>query len=461
MDGTVPGQKSSTGSLLNLSGNAQVFIAAVAEDLVPFDSPAFTGFPTAPTQTAGDSSTKLATTGFVTNALGNSQPLDADLTALAALTGVNTIYYRSAANTWSPVTYSGGITFTGGVLSAAAGGDVFLANNNVMTGSNRFTQAATTPITIGHTAPVYGSSVTKLEIHSGSLISSAWSNDVNANSILLTKSRGTTPGVFTATAPGDRLGTLSFQGAITGGTVNTGVMIYSEAEGAPVSGAVPASLSFLTVDGAGAATVRWKLHASGGLAKAGVADPGIGVITATSFIASETVGDGTYGLKVQHGAVTGLIWADGATNRVYLNNNTTGAIYVKGRHNAEVVPSTYIGELTTANANSGPLTNGSHVAFASVGVPAGEWEFTGRVHFTLSGRSGITQTYASLSTVAAADPGTGLYSLSTASDGLYSTLVKETFKFSTTTTVYLNLYGGWSGPGTVSGNVNLIARRIG
>lgn len=51
------------------------------------------------------------------------QPLDADLTALAALSGTNTIYYRSAANTWSSVTIGANLTFSAGTL-AATGGDV-------------------------------------------------------------------------------------------------------------------------------------------------------------------------------------------------------------------------------------------------------------------------------------------------------------------------------------------------
>ena len=50
------------------------------------------------------------------------QPLDADLTAIAALTGTDTIYYRSAANTWSPVNVSTGLAFSGGNLTATGGG---------------------------------------------------------------------------------------------------------------------------------------------------------------------------------------------------------------------------------------------------------------------------------------------------------------------------------------------------
>lgn len=56
------------------------------------------------------------------------QPLDADLTALAALSGTNNIYYRSAANTWSSVTIGSGLTFTGGTLAASGGSGISSLN---------------------------------------------------------------------------------------------------------------------------------------------------------------------------------------------------------------------------------------------------------------------------------------------------------------------------------------------
>ncbi len=45
------------------------------------------------------------------------QPLDGDLTAISALSGTHTIYYRSAANTWSAVTIGNGLTFTGATIA--------------------------------------------------------------------------------------------------------------------------------------------------------------------------------------------------------------------------------------------------------------------------------------------------------------------------------------------------------
>ncbi len=98
-------------------------LSASLTGYAPLFSPTFTGDPKAPTPLISDNDTSIATTAFVQNLTAtNFQPLDADLTALAALGGTNVIYYRSAANVWSPVTIGGGLTFTGGTLASSAGG---------------------------------------------------------------------------------------------------------------------------------------------------------------------------------------------------------------------------------------------------------------------------------------------------------------------------------------------------
>lgn len=45
-----------------------------------------------------------------------------DLAALEALSGTNTIYYRSAADTWTAVTIGTNLTFSAGILAASGGG---------------------------------------------------------------------------------------------------------------------------------------------------------------------------------------------------------------------------------------------------------------------------------------------------------------------------------------------------
>jgi hypothetical protein len=50
------------------------------------------------------------------------------LTALAAHSGTNNIYYRSAADTWSSVTIGTGLTFTGGTLAASGGSGISSLN---------------------------------------------------------------------------------------------------------------------------------------------------------------------------------------------------------------------------------------------------------------------------------------------------------------------------------------------
>jgi hypothetical protein len=75
-----------------------------------------TAFATAAQGTKADSALQPA-------AIGTSvQAFDADLSAIAGLTGTNTIPYRSGANTWGGVTIGSGLSFSGGTLAATGGG---------------------------------------------------------------------------------------------------------------------------------------------------------------------------------------------------------------------------------------------------------------------------------------------------------------------------------------------------
>ena len=76
--------------------------------------------------------TGSSTAGAALTALG-AQPLDGDLTSLAAASGTNTIYYRSAADTWSAVTIGGNMTFAGGTLNSVAGGSGNVSNSGTPT----------------------------------------------------------------------------------------------------------------------------------------------------------------------------------------------------------------------------------------------------------------------------------------------------------------------------------------
>lgn len=91
-------------------------VAAVADRL-----PYFNGTDTATVTTFSAFARTLLDDADAATMLGTlgAQPLDADLTAIAALAGTNTIYYRSAANTWTAVTVGANLTFAAGTLNTA------------------------------------------------------------------------------------------------------------------------------------------------------------------------------------------------------------------------------------------------------------------------------------------------------------------------------------------------------
>jgi hypothetical protein len=123
-----PGVVSASAPLNYNSGTQNISIDLSA--YAGLASPTFTGDPKAPTPATADNDTSIATTayvqaqGYLTSAAAAAayQPLDADLTAIAALTGTNTIYYRSASNVWSPVVVSTGLAFSGGNLTSTVTG---------------------------------------------------------------------------------------------------------------------------------------------------------------------------------------------------------------------------------------------------------------------------------------------------------------------------------------------------
>lgn len=112
-----------TGSPKILDGNqaAGKILTSDANGVATWTSPATNGTVTSvgitpPAAGITVSGSPITTSGSFTLSLAD------DLAALEALTGTNTIYYRSAASTWTPVTIGSGLSFTSGTLTATGGG---------------------------------------------------------------------------------------------------------------------------------------------------------------------------------------------------------------------------------------------------------------------------------------------------------------------------------------------------
>lgn len=164
------GPITSSGTLTMAVGNASTIRAAIGAGTSNFDGAygSLSGIPSTFTPSAHNQAWSTIT-GTPTTLSGygitDAQPLDADLTAIAALTGTNTIYYRSGAGTWSAVTIGDNLTFSSGKLSASvSGGGGTVTSVDVSGGTTGLTFSG---------GPITGSGVVTLAVGNAATFRSA------------------------------------------------------------------------------------------------------------------------------------------------------------------------------------------------------------------------------------------------------------------------------------------------
>jgi len=122
------------GYLDGVTSNIQTQLTSLDTLKSPLASPTFTGTVSAPTPTTGDSSTKVATTEFVTNAVAVENELaemnDVDITSVS---DADFLVYDSTATKWENQAISGAFTINNtGVATLSAGVDATkIANGSV------------------------------------------------------------------------------------------------------------------------------------------------------------------------------------------------------------------------------------------------------------------------------------------------------------------------------------------
>jgi hypothetical protein len=109
----------------SLTSNAQTQLTSLDTLKAPLASPTFTGTVSAPTPTAGDNSTKVATTAFVTNAVALENELsEMNDVAITSVADADFLVYDSVSTKWENQAISGAVTINNtGVSTLSAGID--------------------------------------------------------------------------------------------------------------------------------------------------------------------------------------------------------------------------------------------------------------------------------------------------------------------------------------------------
>lgn len=240
----------------------------------------------------------LDATSSIQTQIDAKQATDADLTAIAALSGTNTIYYRSASNTWTAVTVSTGLDFTGGILTATGGGsgDVvgpasatddalaiydgttgeLIKNSTYIATTSQFTVPDGVTQVIGHTAPITVTQASTFQVlgttaaDASLLVGRFSTTDADYATITLYKSGNASLAGQTVVANDEAIGRINFAGhqETSAATTNVAVSIAAFIDNTVTSGSggdMPGRLEFFITPNASGTPVSELLLNSTGL----------------------------------------------------------------------------------------------------------------------------------------------------------------------------------------------------
>jgi len=404
---------------------------------------------TLPAARVGDLSATYLTTAAAT---AGYQPLDADLTAIAALSGTSTQYYRSGAGAWSAVTYGTGLTFSGGVLTPAINGATGSTDNVILRADG--TGAKT----------VQGGGVLTLSDDGLLSFPDGVTQVFNPN--------GTNAGINVGSQAGDPAApsngdlwydstanelTARINGAnVAIGGVSLGANTFTGAQLVSVAGAAstPAvKLSGALYSGGSSTTTKPQLLvedtaavASNAWSTAGTAVGG-NVDTAFAGNLVDLKVEDVTKFRVDY---TGAITATGTIGTVAAGDAAAGSV------------GEYVNSLVAVGSAVG-LSNGAAGNVTSISLTAGDWDVIGAINF-VSASATVTQKCAGITTTSVTIPSDGSEvfngsqtTVASFTDGI--TLPRKRINVSGTTTVYLVGKADFSA-GSVSAFGTINARRV-
>jgi hypothetical protein len=348
----------------------------------PLASPAFTGTPTAPTPTALDSSTKLATTAFSGNASNLTSGTVAaarggagTITGALKGSGAGVVTQAAAADLSNGVTGSGAVALaTSAALTtpAISGGTI----NNAIIGGTTSAAGTFTTLTIAGTVTNYlagAGAVTTQALGEGSTTVTLQrsSADASAGVFIARKSRGTLASPASVSTS-DEIGRYSFNAYAGGGFVSGGYFSSLVKDSAPSGTSMETSFTFnLSVSGSVTPIEVMRLEAGVGLSMFGtnpVIDANrvlrlrsytIGTLPAASTAAGQAIYISDLGGGGGQAVSDGTNWRLSREENYNANATTTGAVTLAALTDANIqlFTTTLTGNLTltygTTNAYKG------------------------------------------------------------------------------------------------------------